>query len=87
MENRLQCCAAADDGQRVKVIRTQILDQLEGQGWDVRGPVHRVWAGERDAASLVQGKDEGSQAAVSSILRHVRQLDADFGFKTWLETA
>jgi tetratricopeptide (TPR) repeat protein len=58
--------AAGDDAQREAT--TGALTQLEAQGWMLRAPVERIWAGERDAAALTQGLDEQDTALIERIL-------------------
>ena len=50
--------------------------------WDIRGPVARIWAGEREAGPLVRGKDAGSREAIKMVLWHARQYDTQHGKKT-----
>ncbi|MBP1468015.1 tetratricopeptide repeat protein, partial [Candidatus Chloroploca sp. M-50] len=47
---------------------TQALAQLEQNGWMLRGPVERIWAGERDLAALVAGLDEQDAALIERVL-------------------
>ncbi|PSC68893.1 T-cell activation mitochondrial [Micractinium conductrix] len=65
----------ADMRQRVRMIRTKVMDELESEGWDVRGPVRRIWDGERNLEVLQQGKDAGSRDAIKSVLFHVVLYD------------
>ena len=51
-------------------------------GWDVRGAVRKIWAGERRLAAVQQDKDAGSRAAIKAILFHAVQHDNNFGKKT-----
>jgi len=46
----------------------QALDQLEQQGWMLRAPVERIWAGDRDRDTLVAGLDEQDTAIIERIL-------------------
>lgn len=48
-------------------------------GWDVRGGVTRIWAGERDLDELIAEKDSGSQIALRTILNFARNFENDFG--------
>jgi hypothetical protein len=49
----------------------QALETLEQKGWKLRGPVRRLWAGERDAARLTEGLDEQDGAIVRQVLQLV----------------
>lgn len=51
-------------------------------GWDIRGPVRRIWIGERSLAVLTEGKDAGSREAIKTILFHAVQYDRKHGRKT-----
>lgn len=51
-------------------------------GWDIRGPAHRVWRGEREVRALAAGKDAGSQAAIQSLVYHAHKFDEEYGRKT-----
>ena len=44
------------------------LAELEGQGWNLREPSQRIWAGERDAATLLADLDEQDSALVMYVL-------------------
>ncbi|RRR74024.1 MAG: tetratricopeptide repeat protein [Candidatus Viridilinea halotolerans] len=59
--------AKGDDAPREQV--TQALTQLEQNGWMLRGPVERIWAGERARAMLVAGLDEQDAALIERVLR------------------
>lgn len=50
-------------------------------GWDVRGGVTRLWAGEHDLDALIAEKDLGSQIALQTILNFARKFEGDFGKK------
>ncbi|RRR74023.1 MAG: tetratricopeptide repeat-containing protein, partial [Candidatus Viridilinea halotolerans] len=58
--------ANGDDAPREQV--TQALAQLAQNGWMLRGPVERIWAGERDRAALVAGLDEQDAALIERML-------------------
>jgi len=58
--------AAGDEEQRPAV--EQSLAELEGQGWMLRGPVARIWQGERDHDTLVEGLDAQDTLLVERIL-------------------
>jgi hypothetical protein len=44
------------------------LAEFEAAGWQVRGPVARIWAGERDRDSLVAGLDEQDALLIQGAL-------------------
>lgn len=48
----------------------------------MRGPVRRMWMGERSLEKLQQGKDAGSRELVKAILFHAVQSDKKYGHKT-----
>lgn len=50
-------------------------------GWDVRGGVTRLWAGERNLDELIADKDLGSQIALQTIVSFARKFENDFGKK------
>ncbi|KAL3148814.1 hypothetical protein ABBQ32_001697 [Trebouxia sp. C0010 RCD-2024] len=68
----------AEDGHRVPFIKTTVLDEVEGMGWDVRGVVTRLWAGEQDLDYLIAEKDVGSQLALQTIVDFAKRFEADF---------
>ena len=51
-------------------------------GWDIRGGVTRLWAGDHDLENLIVEKDTGSQLALRTILAFAKKFEADFGQKT-----
>lgn len=51
----------------------------------MRGAVRRIWAGERDAAALCEGKDAGTTLAVKAILFHATAYDTKYGGKETCE--
>lgn len=73
---------ASGDKERSALIGGQVLDELEGRGWDIRGPVGRIWRGERALVELVRGKDSGSREAIKVVLYHAMQYDKEHGPKT-----
>lgn len=58
--------AAGDEMARQAV--EQALAQLEEQGWRLRGPVERIWEGERNHELLAAGLDAQDTAMVAQIL-------------------
>lgn len=63
--------ALGDDAPRADVEDT--LQQLAGNGWQLITPTQRIWAGERDEASLVADLDESDALLVSRILELITQ--------------
>jgi len=63
--------AAGDEEQRPAV--EQALAELEGQGWMLRGPVARIWQGERERDALVEGLDAQHTLFVERILELIRR--------------
>lgn len=52
-------------------------------GWDVRGAVHKIWAGTRDYKLLRTGVDPGSCDAIKAVLEHTRRYDEQYGHKVY----
>jgi hypothetical protein len=65
--------ATGDDGPRHGV--EQALLQMEQSGWMLRGPVERIWAGERDQVSLSVGLDDQDTLLVERALEVLRQYE------------
>jgi hypothetical protein len=61
--------AAGDAGLRGEI--EPVLARLEENGWRLRDPAHRLWAGERDPAALTAGLDDQDSALVRRILELV----------------
>ncbi|PDV97310.1 tetratricopeptide repeat protein [Candidatus Chloroploca asiatica] len=74
--------ATGDEGPRQDV--TAALAQLEQQGWRLRGPVERIWAGERDRAALVAGLDEQDTALIERVLALIEHRQARRSPLAWL---
>jgi hypothetical protein len=68
--------------ERSQRVRTEVVDHLEGLDWDIRGPLAKLWAGERSEGVLTRGKEGGSKAAVQALLFHAKLLDIEYGKKT-----
>ncbi|MBP1468978.1 tetratricopeptide repeat protein, partial [Candidatus Chloroploca sp. M-50] len=47
---------------------TETLAHLEQQGWMLREPVERIWAGERNRTALVAGLDDQDAALIDQVL-------------------
>lgn len=69
--------------EKAEIVKTKVLDELESWGWDVRGPVRKIWAGERDEKVLVKGKEGGTVAAIQTLLMHAKAGDEAMGKKTY----
>ena len=63
--------AVGDEGARAP-LDTRLAD-LEENGWMLRDPARRLWAGERDAAALTAGIDANSAQLVRRILELAEQ--------------
>ncbi|KFM26094.1 hypothetical protein F751_6245 [Auxenochlorella protothecoides] len=72
------------DPEKARHVQTTVLDSLEGDGWDVRGAVHKIWAGARDYKALRVGVDPGSCDAIKAVLEHTRRYDEQYGHKVYL---
>lgn len=55
---------------------------LDDAGWDIRGGVTRLWAGDRDLTQLLASKDPGSRVALETVIRCATMFEQDFGKKT-----
>lgn len=65
---------------RVRAINAEIVPRLAKEGWDVsRENIERIWRGERDDASVMEGLDAASGLALSAIIRHARNFDRVYG--------
>ncbi|RRR73445.1 MAG: tetratricopeptide repeat protein [Candidatus Viridilinea halotolerans] len=53
-------------GPRAGVVQT--LAQMEQSGWMLRGPVERIWQGERDRDTLVAGLDAQDTSLIERVL-------------------
>jgi hypothetical protein len=58
--------AGGDQGPRAEL--EEFLAQLEQKGWMLRGPVQRLWSGERSADSLTAGLDPQDSALIRRLL-------------------
>jgi len=50
-----------------------VLPEFEEKGWRIANPVRRIWAGERDWDSLVEGVDSNSALLVLRVLETIDQ--------------
>jgi tetratricopeptide (TPR) repeat protein len=76
----LQAIAAVALGDRQPRAEVEaVLAEREAAGWMLRGPVARIWAGERDGAALSEGLDAQDTALVARMLEliefHQEQSD------------
>jgi hypothetical protein len=67
-EPLLQGIAAAVNDESKRTEIELVLADLEQKGWRLTEPVHRIWAGERDAAVLTAGLDEQDTALIRRVL-------------------
>jgi hypothetical protein len=67
-EPLLQAVAAAASDESLRGEIEPLLARLEEQGWVLDDPVHRIWAGERDAAALTEDIDPNSAQLVRRVL-------------------
>lgn len=58
--------ALGDHGSRAEV--EQVLAEIESRGWQIAGPIRRIWDGERDAGDLTAGLDDQDALLVMSVL-------------------
>lgn len=58
--------AHGDDTRRAEL--SQILGELDNNGWHIRDATLRIWAGERDSAALTASLDAINTALVETIL-------------------
>lgn len=70
----LRAFAAAAHDESARPGLELLLDQLAKNGWELTIPVRRIWAGERDIASLTAGIDRNSGRVVQRILEVLEVL-------------
>lgn len=70
-EPLLQGIAAAAGDASLRAELEPVLANFEEKGWMLRGPAHRLWAGERDPAALTAGIDPNSAQLVRRTLELV----------------
>lgn len=46
----------------------EVLPSLEENGWKITGPIHRIWDGERDPETLVEGMDPEETELILQVL-------------------
>jgi hypothetical protein len=63
----LSIAAAVNDESQRTEIKPGFAD-LERKGWHLTEPVHRIWAGERDAQALTAGLDQQDTALIRRVL-------------------
>mgnify|MGYP006172232101 FL=1 len=65
---------------RVRVINAEIVPRLAKEGWALdKNRVERIWRGERDDASVMDGLDAASGLALQAIVKHARAFDRAYG--------
>jgi hypothetical protein len=65
---------------RVRVINAEIVPRLAKEGWALdKDRVERIWRGERDDASVMDGLDAASGLALQAIVKHARAFDRAYG--------
>jgi tetratricopeptide (TPR) repeat protein len=72
---RTIAAVARGDGAGRAEIEQRLAD-LQTKGWLLAEPTRRIWAGERDLATLAQGLDVQDTALVARILQFVADPDA-----------
>lgn len=65
---------------RVRAINEEIVPRLAKEGWALdRRVLERIWRGERDDASVMDGVDAASGLALQAIVKHARAFDRAYG--------
>jgi hypothetical protein len=59
--------------QAARAAMEEMLPQFEQGGWRIEAAVRRIWAGERDRASLCEGIDPNSAMLVRGVLERVEK--------------
>jgi hypothetical protein len=67
-EPQLQQFAAAVKDESLRAGIEPELTALQQKGWRLTEPVHRIWAGERDAEALTAGLDQQDTALIRRLL-------------------
>ncbi len=65
--------AAAKGNLQAKQAVEEVLPEREAKGWQIAAATHRIWAGERDWHSLVEGIDRNSALLVLRVLETIAQ--------------
>jgi tetratricopeptide (TPR) repeat protein len=63
--------AAARGIHTAKAALDQAFPMLTQKGWQLTEPIHRIWAGERDAGKLTAGLNESESIIIHEILRQL----------------
>lgn len=63
--------AAAHGHQQARQVIETSFEQLTEQGWQIADLIHRIWAGERDAAALTIGINQYSALVIQAILQQL----------------
>lgn len=72
-EKLLRSVAAGTKNDSLRPQIEPVLADLETKGLMLRQPIHRIWAGERDGATLTTGLDASSTQLVHRILDLIGQ--------------
>jgi hypothetical protein len=67
-EPLLQALASAGKDETRRGELEPVLAEGEAEGWRLTDPVHRIWAGERDAEALTAGLDAQDSALIRRLL-------------------
>eukprot|EP00959_Pyramimonas_sp_CCMP1952_P472347 9499883-Pyramimonas_sp.AAC.1 len=65
------------DDTRDSVIRKDVIDHLEENGWKIREAAHALWRGERDISVYESKVDPNSYALISRVLEHIKEFEAE----------
>ncbi|PDV97762.1 tetratricopeptide repeat protein [Candidatus Chloroploca asiatica] len=68
--------AVANGNDAPRQLVTETLAQLEAQGWMLREPVERIWAGERDRAALLAGLDDQDAEVIAHVMSLIDRCEA-----------
>lgn len=66
-----------EDDTRDKVIRNDVVDHLEENGWKIREAAQALWRGDRDMSVFESKVDPNSYALISRVLQHVKEFEAE----------
>ena len=61
--------------ERQHLVNGPIRSWNNRQGWEVLGPVQKLWAGSRDEPTLAMGCDANSSVVVRAVLRVARSME------------
>jgi len=66
-----------EDDTRDQMIRTDVIDHLELNGWKIRTAAQALWRGERDISAFEKTVDPNSYAMIVQVLRHITEFEAE----------